>query len=208
MERHGSGIEGSDPLDFNSEKLLIWILTRIHHTKKWLTCETCGARKQSVVGFISHLQCCQKSFEEFVMLKMACVICGRVMLPASLKVHMSAIHKNAPKVEKRITQNEIEVKTKMKRAAATKSVFLMQEFIKDEDAAEGNEKPTKHSTTMDTMEEDTSFLDVDSQIYGRGDNSGRLRGRPRGWSHGCKNSACQILQRKRDLEQSLSWAVT
>jgi len=49
--------------DFNDEKLLTRILTKVHHTRKWLTCETCGANKRSVVGFISHLQCCQKSIE-------------------------------------------------------------------------------------------------------------------------------------------------
>jgi hypothetical protein len=54
------------------------------------------------------------------MLKMACEICGRAMLPASLKVHMSTVHKNPPRVEKPTTQDEIEVNSKMKRAAATK----------------------------------------------------------------------------------------
>jgi hypothetical protein len=54
-----------------------------------------------MLGFTSHLRCCPKknSFEECVMLKMACKICGRAMLPASLKVHMSTIHKNPPKVK-------------------------------------------------------------------------------------------------------------
>jgi hypothetical protein len=60
------------------------------------------------------------ALQERVMLKMACEICGRAMLPASLKVHMSTVHKNPPKVEKPITQDEIEVISKMKRAAATK----------------------------------------------------------------------------------------
>jgi hypothetical protein len=78
------------------------------------------------------------------MLKMACKICGRAMLPASLKVHMSTVHKNPPKVEKSITLDKIEVHSKMKRAA-TKAVSLMQEFVGDGDVAEGNEKPTKHS---------------------------------------------------------------
>ena len=49
--------------DLDDEKLLTRILTKVHHTRKWLTCETCGANKRSVVGFISHLQCCQKSIE-------------------------------------------------------------------------------------------------------------------------------------------------
>ncbi|PNF19015.1 hypothetical protein B7P43_G12399 [Cryptotermes secundus] len=138
-------IEGGDPIDFNDEKLLIRILTRIRHTKKFLICEDCGTSKRSVVGFISHLQCCRKSDAERVRLKMPCEICGRVMLPASLKVHMYTVHKNPPNVEEPITQDEMKVDSKMKRAAATKAVSLMQEFIKDEDMAEGNEKPTKHS---------------------------------------------------------------
>ena len=45
------------------------------------------------------------------MLKMACEICGRSMLPSSLKVHMSRVHKNPPKVE------EMEMLSKTKRAA-------------------------------------------------------------------------------------------
>jgi len=49
--------------DLDDEKLLTRILTKVHHTRKWLTCETCGANKRSVVGFISHLQCCQKTIE-------------------------------------------------------------------------------------------------------------------------------------------------
>jgi hypothetical protein len=62
------------------------------------------------------------SLQERVMLKMACEICGRTMLPCSLKVHMSTVHKNPSKAEKPITQDEIEVHSKMKRAAATKWV--------------------------------------------------------------------------------------
>jgi hypothetical protein len=54
------------------------------------------------------------------MLKMACEICGRVMLPASLKVHMYTVHKTTPKMETPVTPDEIEVNSKMKRAAATK----------------------------------------------------------------------------------------
>lgn len=51
---------------------------------------------------------------------MPCEICGRVMLPASLKVHMYTVHKNPPNVEEPITQDEMKVDSKMKRAAATK----------------------------------------------------------------------------------------
>jgi hypothetical protein len=40
----------------------------------------------------------------------------------------------------------------MKRAAPTKAVSLMHEFIGDEDVAEGNEKPTKHSDELVTLE--------------------------------------------------------
>jgi hypothetical protein len=54
------------------------------------------------------------------MLKIGCEICGRAMLPASLKVHMSTVHKNPPNVEKPITLEEIEMLSKIKRAAATK----------------------------------------------------------------------------------------
>jgi len=39
------------------------ILTKVHQTRRTLVCETCGDSKRSVVGFISHLQCCQKSVE-------------------------------------------------------------------------------------------------------------------------------------------------
>jgi hypothetical protein len=54
------------------------------------------------------------------MLKVDCKICGRVMLPASLKVHLSTVHRN-PKVEvKPVTLEETEMQSKMKRAAATK----------------------------------------------------------------------------------------
>jgi hypothetical protein len=54
------------------------------------------------------------------MMKMECEICGRSMLPVSLKVHMSTVHKNPPKVEEVITLEELEEQSKMKRAAATK----------------------------------------------------------------------------------------
>ncbi|XP_021918407.1 uncharacterized protein LOC110829207 isoform X4 [Zootermopsis nevadensis] len=145
-------IEGGDPIDFNDEKLLMGILKKILLTRKWLTCETCGDSKRSVVGFISHLQCCQKSVQERLMLRVECTICKRIMLPVSLKVHMSTVHKN-PKAEV-MTLEEMEVQCKMKRAAATKAVSLMQEFIGEEEVVEGTEKPTKHS--------DGLYLKVDS----------------------------------------------
>jgi hypothetical protein len=54
------------------------------------------------------------------MMRTECEICGRSMLPVSLKVHMSTVHKNPPKVEEAVTLEDLEVLSKMKRAAATK----------------------------------------------------------------------------------------
>jgi len=54
------------------------------------------------------------------MMRMPCEICGRSMLPVSLKVHMSTVHKNPHKVEEVMTLEELEMLSKMKRAAATK----------------------------------------------------------------------------------------
>ena len=48
------------------------------------------------------------------MLKMACEICGRSMLPASLEVHMSTVHKNPPKVEEVMTVEEMETLSKQR----------------------------------------------------------------------------------------------
>jgi hypothetical protein len=60
--------------------------------------------------------------QERLMMKVECQICSRMMLPASLKVHMSTVHKNPKAVEEKkvITLEEMEMQSKMKRAAATK----------------------------------------------------------------------------------------
>jgi hypothetical protein len=55
-------------------------------------------------------------------MRIGCEYCGRLMLPASLKVHMYTVHKNKPKreEEKAPTLEELENLTKIKRKAATK----------------------------------------------------------------------------------------
>ncbi|GLV42503.1 uncharacterized protein CBL_03240 [Carabus blaptoides fortunei] len=99
--------------------------------KHVFTCETCGDKKKSVVGYLSHLDQCQKTKEEIANMRVACTICGRLMQPASLKVHM-AVHNDKAKVE--IKSEELTVDTKKKRQAAKKAVGLIQEVSQEENA--------------------------------------------------------------------------
>nr|CAD7403599.1 unnamed protein product [Timema poppensis] len=106
-------MEGEEPFDFEDERILTYVVTRAWKMKIPLRCEFCLEFKRSVVGFISHIQFCQKTSEPYIILRivctdrtptclyrptmwfqerdammMACDICGRVMMPSSLKVHL------------------------------------------------------------------------------------------------------------------------
>nr|CAD7575306.1 unnamed protein product [Timema californicum] len=81
-------MEGEEPFDFEDERILTYVVTRAWKMKIPLRCEFCLEFKRSVVGFISHIQFCQKTSEERDAMMMACDICGRVMMPSSLKVHL------------------------------------------------------------------------------------------------------------------------
>lgn len=56
-------------------------------------------------------------FQEIANMRVACTICGRLMQPVSLKVHM-ALHNDKAKVE--INPEELTIDTKRKRQAAKK----------------------------------------------------------------------------------------
>nr|XP_022919148.1 uncharacterized protein LOC111427997 isoform X1 [Onthophagus taurus] len=84
--------DGDEPLDLDDTKLVTKLLTQLCKQKKVLTCELCGAKKKSAVGYISHKQQCQKSIHELDALKVECKICYRRMLPVSLGIHMQLSH--------------------------------------------------------------------------------------------------------------------
>lgn len=55
----------------------------------------------------------------------SCSVCGRIMMPSSLKVHMGAAHSNKPdSVSDDVQEEEIQNFVRGKRAAATKYVFI------------------------------------------------------------------------------------
>nr|CAD7410850.1 unnamed protein product [Timema cristinae] len=56
-------MEGEEPFDFEDEKILTYVVTRAWKMKIPLRCEFCLEFKRSVVGFISHIQFCQKTSE-------------------------------------------------------------------------------------------------------------------------------------------------
>lgn len=55
----------------------------------------------------------------------SCPVCGRTMMPSSLKVHMGAAHSNKPSVSgtEEVQEEDIQNFVRGKRAAATKYVF-------------------------------------------------------------------------------------
>nr|CAD7443819.1 unnamed protein product [Timema bartmani] len=135
-------MEGEEPFDFEDERILTYVVTRAWKMKIPLQCEFCLEFKRSVVGFISHIQFCQKTSEERDAMMMACEVCGRVMMPSSLKVHLPT-HRTSELAK---FSEEAQTKTTPtgKRAAATKAISKLQDFVQDEgdepEEDQGNKK--------------------------------------------------------------------
>lgn len=68
------------------------ILAKVYKARRPLNCENCGLKKKSVLGFLSHKMQCERSAEEIVDMKVKCELCGNMMLPVSMAVHMRLSH--------------------------------------------------------------------------------------------------------------------
>lgn len=89
------------------------ILSALYKLRKPLYCEICDEQKKSVLGYLSHKSVCQLGGAALDVLKVACEVCGRKVLPVSLDFHMK-IH-NKPKEE--LTSVESQISDKPRRAA-------------------------------------------------------------------------------------------
>lgn len=76
----------------SDHKLVFRVLGNLCKKNHPLRCETCGVKKKSVIGFLSHKSQCQKTDQELEGLKVMCQLCGRTMLPVSLQRHMDLSH--------------------------------------------------------------------------------------------------------------------
>uniref|UniRef100_A0A6P7G5R6 Uncharacterized protein LOC114334425 n=1 Tax=Diabrotica virgifera virgifera TaxID=50390 RepID=A0A6P7G5R6_DIAVI len=120
---------GDYPLDLNSDVLVLKILNALYNAKKPLTCETCGAVKKSVVGFLSHRGQCGKNIEE---VKVKCELCDSRCLPSSIPSHMKSVHN--PK-KKTITSDYFDIDITVpqgKRKAAKRALDKIDEVAKEE----------------------------------------------------------------------------
>lgn len=136
--------EGEKPLDPNIEADIIQVYIKVRKIRKknfnGMKCQKCGIRKKSAVGYFSHVQHCGMSQEEKEAMKIPCTICGRVMLPCSLKVHMGQEHRNpGSKEPPKIVEEEVIPLTK--RKAARKAESKLEEVLAEEQKDEN--KPTK-----------------------------------------------------------------
>ncbi|KAK3914402.1 General transcription factor 3C polypeptide 2 [Frankliniella fusca] len=138
-------VEGTMPADVSDEKYILRMLQKALKSKKRkvLTCEICGEEKKSALGFYSHKQVCGKSDEEIEQFKVACEICGKSVLPCSMKSHMmihqrqtaqddiDQILESPTSASPGTSQSENSVK-RNKRAAATRAKSRMMDFLSDE----------------------------------------------------------------------------
>lgn len=123
-----------EPLDFeNDPKLLKRVLSAaLKQKKKFLICEKCEDRRQSVLGFISHMQFCGKSEEEKQSLMVTCPICNRVMMPSSVEVH-ERFHRQAEQNKDKVQINVQVERTKRKAAErAVPRILELAESLKEQ----------------------------------------------------------------------------
>lgn len=78
---------------------MVSLLTKVYKIQKRLTCEKCGEKKKSVVGFVSHMMQCSKTEAEIMQMKVACQLCGSMLLPVSMAAHMRLSHGPKRKAE-------------------------------------------------------------------------------------------------------------
>ncbi|XP_075210737.1 uncharacterized protein LOC142318092 [Lycorma delicatula] len=142
-------LEGEKPLDPNNEADVVAACCKARRVKKKLfsgmKCERCGIRKKSGVGYFSHIQFCGMTQAEKESLKIPCTICGRTMLPSSLKVHMGQEHKSpGAKNSQNREEKEEELEIPLtKRAAAARAESKLEEVLAElqqDDVSASNKK--------------------------------------------------------------------
>lgn len=139
-------LDGEEPIDFTNQDEVVTILLKLQKKspiKLSFKCETCGAVKKSAVGYQSHMAFCGKSMEEREALMERCPLCGRIMMPSSLKVHMGAVHNNNKPVP--IREEETLNFVRGKRAAASKAESALQDSLADNDDLEITHKKRSRS---------------------------------------------------------------
>lgn len=80
---------GEEPIELTNRKVCESILMKVALTKKVLfTCSKCGEKRKSAVGYLSHVDFCQKTKEERLAMRVPCPECHKLLQPYSLKIHM------------------------------------------------------------------------------------------------------------------------